>query len=168
MDEIFILQGCRVSTGEQAQVAELVSAHTNWSRYRLSRELAQRSGQPKHIAAQTFLLKLEKRGLSRLPLRRRASPDRMRHKQMPCLDPSFNQEPMQAKLTSVLPLQLQEVSSAQASDRALFETLLHQFHYLSHLSPVGENLGYLVREQTGRPVACLLSVAAAWQCADLD
>lgn len=174
VDEILILQGRRVSTGELAQVAQMLSEHPDWSRYRLSRELAllwnwrSGSGQLKDMAARTLLLKLEKRGLLHLPSRRCASPNRMRHKQMPSLDPSFNQEPLQAKLSSLLPLQLQEVSSAQASDRALFEILLHQFHYLSYLSPVGENLGYLVREQSGRPVACVLFGAAAWQCADRD
>ncbi len=33
---------------------------------------------------------------------------------------------------------------------------------------MGENLQYLARERTGRPVACLLFGAAAWQCADRD
>jgi hypothetical protein len=39
---------------------------------------------------------------------------------------------------------------------------------LSYRSPVGENLQYLARERTGRPVACVLFGAAAWQCADRD
>lgn len=39
---------------------------------------------------------------------------------------------------------------------------------MSYRSPVGENLQYLARERTGRPVACLLFGAAAWQCADRD
>ena len=66
------------------------------------------------------------------------------------------------------PLSLTEVSAGPAPERALFEALLHRYHYLSHRSPIGENLQYLVRERTGRPVACLLFGAAAWQCADRD
>ena len=61
-----------------------------------------------------------------------------------------------------------EVSAGPASERSLFEALLHQYHYLSHRGSVGENLQYLVREHAGRPVACLLFGAAAWQCADRD
>jgi hypothetical protein len=39
---------------------------------------------------------------------------------------------------------------------------------LSYRSSVGENLQYLARARSGRPVACLVFGAAAWQCADRD
>jgi hypothetical protein len=92
----------------------------------------------------------------------------MRHKQVPALDQSLSQEPIQGPLANLRPLQLREVSAEFLADRGLFEALLHQFHYLSYRSPVGENLQYLVRERSGRPVACVLFGAAAWQCADRD
>jgi hypothetical protein len=120
------------------------------------------------MAARTLLLKLEERGLIGLPARRRASPNRMRHKQVPALDPSVSQEPIQRPLAHLRPLELREVSADVPADRGLFEALLHQFHYLSYRSPVGENLQYLARERAGRPVACVLFGAAAWQCADRD
>jgi hypothetical protein len=120
------------------------------------------------MAARTLLLKLEERGLIRLPARRRASPNRMRHKQVPALDRSLSQEPIQTSLAHLRPLELREVSAQFPEDRGLFEALLHQFHYLSYRSPIGENLQYLARERTGRPVACVLFGAAAWQCADRD
>jgi hypothetical protein len=63
---------------------------------------------------------------------------------------------------------VREVSVQFPAERGLFEALLHHFHYLSYRSPVGENLQYLARERTGRPVACVLLGAAAWQCADRD
>jgi hypothetical protein len=69
----------------------------------------------------------------------------------------------------LLPLEIREVSPAgETSQRALFEHLLHQYHYLSYQRPVGENLQYLVRDRHGRPLACVLFGAAAWQCADRD
>jgi len=55
-----------------------------------------------------------------------------------------------------------------AGERARLDALLHQHHYLSHRSSVGENLQYLVRDGQGRPLACLLFGAAAWQCASRD
>jgi hypothetical protein len=174
MDETFILQGRRLGPVELAQAKQLISDHPDWSRYRLSRELAvlwnwrSSSGQLKDMAARTLLLKLEQRGELALPPRRWASPNRMRHKQMPPLDPSFNQEPLQTPLSGLFPLELQEVSSVRGSGRTLFESLLHHFHYLSYRSPVGENLQYLASERTGRPIACLLFGAAAWQCAGRD
>ena len=120
------------------------------------------------MAARTLLLKLEQRGWIALPARRCASPNRMRHKRLPALDPRLNQEPLRKPLSGLRPLSLTEVSAGPAAERVLFEGLLHHYHYLSHRSPVGENLQYLVRERAGRPVACVLFGAAAWQCADRD
>jgi len=53
-------------------------------------------------------------------------------------------------------------------DLALFESLLHEHHYLSYTSTVGMNLKYLVRDRHGRPVACALFGSAAWRCAARD
>jgi hypothetical protein len=174
MDETFVLQGRRLGPTELSQVREMLANNPGWSRYRLGCELAQKwewrngAGQLKDMAARTLLLKLEERGFIRLPARRRASPNRMRHRRVPVLDEGVSQEPIRRGLAELRPLQLREVSVEFPTDRGLFEALLHQFHYLSYRSPVGENLRYLVREGTGRPVACLLFGAAAWQCADRD
>ena len=132
-----MLQGRLIHGHDLSQIRDLLTVHPDWSRYRLSRHLAQQwnwhspSGQLKDMAARTLLLKLEARGWITLPSRRQASPNRMRHKQLPPLDPSFNQDPIKKPLADLLPLDLREVSSAHPSDRALFEGLLHQFHYLS-------------------------------------
>lgn len=174
MNEPLTLQGRRLGASELSQVAQLAADNPGWSRYRLSRELARRwdwrsaSGQLKDMAARTLLLKLEARGLIHLPPRRRASPNRMRHKRVAALDPGVSQAPLTTPLAPLLPLQVREVSATADPEHALFEALLHQFHYLSYRSPVGENLQYLARERRGRPVACLLFGAAAWQCADRD
>ena len=174
VNEILTLQGRTMGADQLGQVRQLIGDHPEWTRYRISRELAllwnwrSTSGQLKDMAARTLLLKLEQRGLITLPARRRASPNRMRHKQVPALDLSISQERLETPLSNLLPLELLEVSSASPAQRSNFEALLHQFHYLSYRSPVGENLQYLARERTGRPVACLLFGAAAWQCADRD
>jgi len=170
-----ILQARRIGTEELAQVKELLAAHPDWSRWRISVELARLwdwrtpTGQLKDMAARTLLLKLDQRGWIHLPLRRCASPNRMRHKRMPVLEHPVCEAPLAGRLPGLLPLSFTEVSGAGGGqERALFEVLLHRHHYLSHRSPVGENLQYLVRERGGRPVACLLFGAAAWQCADRD
>lgn len=174
MNETFVLQGRRLGPWELGQVRQMLAAHPEWSRYRLGCELARLwewrngTGQLKDMAARTLLLKLEERGLIQLPARRRASPNRMRHRQVPTLDSSVRQEPIRTALANLQPLVIREVSVESPADRGVFEALLHQFHYLSYRSPVGENMQYLVRERTGRPVACLLFGAAAWQCADRD
>jgi len=142
---------------------------------KLSRELAQRwdwrtpGGQLKDMAARTLLLKLEQRGAMVLPPCRRASPNRMRHKRPPAPELLPAAAPLVAPLAALTPLQLCEVSAAAcAPQRAIFEAALHRYHYLSYRSPVGENLQYLVQDRHGRPLACALFGAAAWQCAARD
>jgi len=174
MNETFVLQGRRLGPGELGQVRQMLVEHPEWSRYRLGCELARLwewrngTGQLKDMAARTLLLKLEERGFIRLPARRRASPNRMRHRQVPRLDPGVSQEPLRTALANLQPLVIREVSVESPAERGVFEALLHRFHYLSYRSPVGENMQYLALERTGRPVACVLFGAAAWQCADRD
>jgi hypothetical protein len=169
-----LIQGRLLGAADLAQVRDLLAVHPDWSRYKLSRELARlwdwrsASGQLKDMAARSLLLKLEQRGRIALPTRRRASPNRMRHKRRPDLAVPPSQEPLRTALSALRPLSLSEVSAGAAAERSLFEALLQRYHYLSHRGPVGENLQYLVRERAGRPVACLLFGAAAWQCADRD
>lgn len=172
--EEFILQGLRLGPRQLEEVRALVADHPDWSRYRLSRQLATLwqwrglNGQLKDMAARTLLLTLEKRGWIRLPERRWASPNRMRHKRMPsAAEPSA--APIAGALAELLPLRFTELSDGgDPRGSALFESLLHRHHYLSYRSPVGENLRYLVEDRQGRPVACALFGAAAWRCTARD
>jgi len=174
VDDQQIIQGRCFGAAELAEVQGLLAAQPDWSRWRLSRELARRwawrtaSGQLKDMAARTLLLKLQQRGWIRLPARRWASPNGLRHKPRSVPASALNQEPLQGTLADWRPFSLVELSQSASAERALFESLLQRYHYLGHRTPVGENLQYLVRERGGRPVACLLFGAAAWQCADRD
>src|ERR1039457_240878 len=155
MNESEIIQGRPIGVEELAPVKGLLATQPDWSRWRVSVELAWMwngrtpTGQLKDMAARTLLLKLEQRRWIELPPRRRASPNRMRHKQMPTLEPAVCEEPLHRPLSGLLPLIFAEVSTPSAPERALFEVLLHRHHYLSHRSPVGENLQYLVRGRGG-------------------
>lgn len=167
-----ILQGRKISRVEIAEIKTLIEANPLWSRYRLSRVLAQRwqwyaaSGELKDMAARTLLLKLHERELIALPERRRAPA--VRGPQFsPELFDSLLPEPINANLSSLRPLQIHVVGPKQ-SDYHLFRRYLAQHHYLSFSGPVGENLGYLVRSRAGVDLACLLFGAAAWQCAPRD
>lgn len=172
MSEAQVIQGRKVAAVELEQIRHLLAAHPDWSRRRLSQQLAllwdwrNGTGQIKDMAARTLLLKLEQRGWIALPPRRQRPSNRMRQKQMPrVLLPV--PLPLLQPLKTLLPLVITEVS-ALASQRTLLEALLQQHHYLSHRGSVGENLQYLVRGGEGRPLACVLFGAAAWQCADRD
>lgn len=167
-----LVQGRLIGHVELEQVRGLLRDHPDWSRYRLSRHLAQSwdwrnaVGQLKDMAARTLLLKLEQHGWIELPLRCCVSPNRMRHKRMPAVTLAVPPS-LAGPLSELIPLHLCELSHLP-EQRRLFEALLHQHHYLSYRSPVGENLKYLARDRQGRPVACALFGAAAWKCAVRD
>ena len=143
MEESQVIQGRVIGPVELAPVRGLLAAHPEWSRYRLSRELCQvwgwhsLTGQIKDMAARTLLLKLEQRGWVTLPACRRPSPNRMRHKQIQKL--AHPVDPIQGALRELQPLQFLELSQVPGLG-PVFDSLLHQHHYLSYTSPVGQNL----------------------------
>ena len=171
MENSQVIQGRVIGPGEVAQVRSLLATHPEWSRYRLSRELCQLwdwrslTGQIKDMAARTLLLKLAQRGWVTLPARRRPSPNRMRHKQIQKL--AHPEDPIQGALRELQPLQFLELSQAPEVG-PVFDSLLHQYHYLSYTSPVGQNVKYLVRDRQGRDLACLVFGAAAWKTQPRD
>lgn len=177
MNQAAIIQGRPIGAAEVEQIRQLLAEHPDWSRWQLSRELARGwswrngAGQLKYMAARTLLLKLEQRGWIELPARRRAPSNRMRHKRLAQSEGALPQPPISGPLKALLPLTIGECSRVDPSalgQRALFDSLLHQHHYLSHRSSVGENLQYLVGDAQARPLACVLFGAAAWQCAARD
>lgn len=171
MESSLVLQGRQIGPAELLQVRQLLTAQPQWSRYRLSRQLCSvwnwrsPTGQIKDMAARSLLLKLEQRGLVVLPARRCPSPNRMRHKQVCCLP--HQTAPVRGPLSELVPLQIHELSQ-RSEELPVFESLLHQYHYLGYTSAVGHNLKYLVRDRQGRALACVLFGAAAWQCAARD
>ena len=172
MIEERVIQGRRFSTRDLDQIRGLLSANPDWSRWRLSREIAQRwqwyslSGQLKDMAARTLLLKLDQQGWIKLPERKRQPARRLStipHDSLGIV-PS---ESIVTALKELLPLQIVRVAPRQA-DYHLFENYLVHHHYLSYRGPVGENVSYLVRDRVGRELACVLFGAAAWKCAPRD
>jgi len=165
------VQGRVVNAAELEQLRQWVGAHPQWSRYRLSRELAQgwdwrnAAGQLKDMAARTLLLKLEQRGLVELPARRWASPNR--HRLVPVPPLVWDTKPVTGWLSELRGLTVAEVSR-EAAARAEVKAALAAHHYLGYRLPVGENLQYAVREGAGRWLAVLVFGAAAWKCAVRD
>ncbi len=97
------------------QIRQLLAAHPEWSRRRLSQHLAQlwnwrnATGQLKDMAARTLLLKLEQRGGIALPVRWQVPSNRMRAKRVPSL--ALSESPVQDNLGRLLPLDIREVSA---------------------------------------------------------
>jgi hypothetical protein len=167
-----IVQGRRIGSVEIAEIEALIEKNPRWSRWRLSRVVAQSwqwyaaSGQLKDMAARTLLLTLHERGLIALPERRRA-PVRRALDAGSDLFEGLAAQPVEGSLSELRPLRIEVVGPKQ-SDYRLFQRYLARHHYLSYRGPVGENLAYLIRSGRGVDLACLLFGAAAWQCAPRD
>ena len=173
MSQSLIVQGRRWDGPELENLRQWIGEHPEWSRRRLSRELATRwdwrngAGQLKDMATRTLLVKLDQRGLVALPARRQSPTNRMR-----CSSPQLGLEeaeltPLACGLPELGRLQVTEVS-AHAVERAWVKTALGQFHYLGFRGAVGQNLQYVVGDNQGRRLACLVFGAAAWKCQDRD
>ncbi len=173
MTEELIVQGRRLQPTDLQCIRQLRQTHPQWSRRRLSRELAEQwqwrspAGQLKDMATRTLLLKLHERGLIELPARRQTPTNRMRRHRTRAVRVEPPTDPIECALPELGVITISEVSG-QAADRAWVAAALQQFHYLGFSGTVGANLQYLVRDGQGRALACLVFGAAAWKCRDRD
>ena len=169
------LQGRPFGPAQLAAIQSLLGQYPEWSRYKLSRELALRwnwrsaGGQLKDMAARTLLFKLQQRGWIQLPARRMASPTRSGRVEPRDGSLRLDETPLAGSLPSLGALLLQEVSQlGRQGRRAELEECLQRYHYLGYRSRVGQNLQYWVGSAQDRPLACVVFGAPAWQCAARD
>lgn len=166
-----MLQGRELEWEDLHFIRQLIAAHPDWSRRRLSQTLCEQwnwrngAGQLKDMASRSLLLKLEQRGHIELPARRQTPVNRMRQTRAV----TFNgpSAPCEGSLKDWGPLQVSEVSRDPVQ-RAEVQAALAQFHYLGFGGTVGENLQYTVRSKQGQLLACLVFGSAAWKCAERD
>jgi len=110
------LQGRPFGPDQLAQIQSLLRQNPDWSRYKLSRELAllwewrTANGQLKDMAARTLLLKLHQQERIQLPQRRMASPTRSGREESRVVSFSLDQTPLECSLQGLVPLRIQEVS----------------------------------------------------------
>ena len=166
-----IIQGRCISPDTVAQIRELLAENPAWNRTRLSRELCEQwnwrneKGLLKDMACRTLLLKLERLGEVRLPPRQRPSQNANRNRQISEI--LHDSSPIEDDLRVLRPLKIEPLEAAD-KDADLFKFLLHRYHYLGHRNTVGENLKYMIRDQSGRLLACMLFGAAAWKAKSRD
>ena len=143
----------------------------DWGRTRLSQEICKLwnwqgpNGQLKDMACRTMLLKLERSGGIALPPRQRKSTNAFRNRSLASV--SYSTQAITGSLKPLMPLQI-SVVPLNSADMALFRCLLSAHHYLGLRNTVGENMQYLIRDQTGRPLSCVLFGSAAWKTEPRD
>lgn len=161
------MQGRTIDDEDVAFVCRLIAGHPDWSRNQIALALAEAwnwrtaTGRLKNFAGSSLLIKLEKRGLIRLPERRRPPPKRVIRLAAPDL-PWPAPEPVTQPLRELLPLTIEPLSTKQPRYAALAHYLIG-YHYLGLRRSVGENMAYLAQDCQGRDVGCALFGAAAWR-----
>jgi len=169
--ETAVVQGRPVTPADLEQIRQLLAAHPDWSRRRLSEVLAvgwnwrNAAGQLKDMATRSLLVKLDRRGWIQLPARRWAPTNRMRARVItPRL---WDRRPLATSLDELGPLEVREVSG-DVEGREILAAALAEFHYLGYGGSVGENAQYLVTQGSSRALAGVLFGSAAWKCRDRD
>jgi hypothetical protein len=167
MEPLYV-QGRKLEAKDLEWIRDLIDAHRNWNRTKLSEYIAQnwqwrnQAGQLKDMACRTMLLKLEQKGLLCLPARQRPSNNRCSWRPGPLpMDSWPSPSPIESRLSTLEPLRIVPAQSAQ--ELALFDQLLCRYHYLPYSGAAGENIRYLAFDGRARPLACLLYGAAAWK-----
>ncbi len=177
MTEILHVRGREVGPRELGQIRGWLQLHPQWSRRRLSEELARQwdwrtpAGQLKDIAARDLLNRLEARGLIVLPARQRRGGRQLvrameRHPQAELALGASAPPDCPARLSELLPLSW-HLARRGEPQRALMARYLEQHHYLGYPDPLGQ-MHYLVRDRNGRDVACVLFGPASWKVAARD
>jgi hypothetical protein len=165
MTEDIVVQGRRLCPSDVEWIRALIAAHPDWHRTQLSREICRywewkdQIGRYKDMACRTLLLKLERRGLLQLPQRRGPSVNHRRGRAFDLV--LHDTRPIQGGLSDLTPISLRFAD--QGPERALWQTLLHAYHYLGFTTRVGKSISYLAFDRQQRPVAALLFGAAAWK-----
>jgi hypothetical protein len=171
MELKLVCQGRPVSGEQLAWLCQWIGEHPQWSRKRLARELCAHwdwrngRGQIKDFAARSFLEKLAAGGLLVLPALQlqRSHP---RPKPRGPIEVHWPTVPISEGLRELAPLQW-VLPLAGTPEAKGFDAYVQRYHYLG-LRVVGQNLKYLVRDQQGRDLACLLFGAAAWRATARD
>lgn len=174
-----IIQGRAIGAIEIDLIRRLIAENPSWNRSRVSRELCLRwdwrtpTGQLKDMAARSLLRKLAAMGEIALP--RKVKPGggevwgrspSFQDAQLSFFDEFDAPDLIADPLSSLVPLNIVVVQEPKAL--SLFKSLLQEYHYLGFSRSVGQNLKYLVHDQRGRVLACLLFGSSAWRCADRD
>lgn len=167
------IRGREIGSQELEQIRGWLRSHPEWSRRRLSQELACHwdwrtpTGQLKDIAARDLLNRLAACALIALPARQRRGgrqkPRALGSEPQPGLKFPAAPGRQSAILSELVPLSWQWVRGGQP-ERAWIARSLEEHHYLGYPDPLGQ-VHYLVRDRNRQEVACLLFGPAGWKVA---
>lgn len=151
-------RGRDLGPAEVAFIQDLIVRNPSASRLRLSQLLCEAWGwkQPNgnlcDVVCRGLMLALHRADRIVLPAPRVLVPNNVIRRRPPErveVDTSVIQGP----LSDLQPLNFVTVRRSRLEK--LFDGLIHQYHYLGYIRPVGEHVKYMAFSRAGRPVACL-------------
>lgn len=153
----------KVATEQDIEcIRKLILENPDASRRALSQKLCQAwnwvqpNGVLRDMVCRGFMLHLEAAGLIELPPRRFTAHNPLASRKSPP-EIEIDRRPLSMSVSEIESLDIRQVR--RTPSERLFNSLIHQYHYLGYCQPVGEHLKYMVCVD-GAPVACL-----AWSSA---
>jgi hypothetical protein len=163
METLLLYRGRPVTAADVRFINELVARHAGESRRRLSARLCeawqwrQPNGALRDMVARGLMLALWRTGHIELPrIRQRPCNPLVARAQPETV--SLERTPVCTSLRELGPLEFRQVR--RTPEERLFNSLLHQHHYLGYTQPVGEHLKFMVYAGS-RPVALFAWSSAA-------
>ena len=160
---IFKYRGHTVSEAQRLFIERLIAEHPKASRRELSRQLClawnwvQPNGTMRDMVCRGLMLGMHRAGLIMLPpVAFMPNNPLAVHRAPQTIE--IDTQPLQVRLAELQPLHIGLVR--RTAQEGLFNSLVHQHHYLGYTRTVGEHLKYLVSAH-GRPIACLSWCSAA-------
>ena len=158
-----------ITDADIVQIQVTVNAHWSQGRKHISKVLCrqwnwfQPNGRLKDMACRELLLTLNRMGLITLPPRLNNANNEKRNRSIPVI--KIDQTPLQETQTKLSPIDLKPVRNTKLEP--LYNSLIHQHHYLGFRQIVGNHLKYIAFIEE-RPVACLGWGSAAWKVKSRD
>jgi len=144
-------------------IQNIIDEHWHNSRRAISRVLCQRwnwtqpNGRLKDMACREVLVTLERQGHLKLPCGQHNGRNEKRNRFVSSV--LVDQSPMEGSLADYGPVTMTMVRNTPLEP--LYNSLIHQYHYLGYRQIVGQHLKYLAL-LGDRPVACIGWGSAAW------
>ena len=158
-----------ITDADIVQIQVTVNAHWSQGRKHISKVLCrqwnwlQPNGRLKDMACRELLLTLNRKNLITLPPRLTSANNEKRNRTIPVVN--IDRSPLKEKLTSLGLVDLKPVRNTKLEP--LYNSLIHQHHYLGYRQIVGNHLKYIAFI-ADRPVACLGWGSAAWKLKSRD
>ena len=158
MPDAICYRGRKVEALDIGFIKGLIARNPTASRRRLSALLCeawqwvQPNGQPRDMIARSLMLSLHRVGLIQLPEQRFRPLNNAARHLAPAPELPLEVNPLECSLDELGPLEIRQVR--RCPEEPVFDRLLHTYHYLGYMRPVGEHLKYLICAGS-QPVACL-------------